>query len=98
VRFQRRFNRGFEPSGFWTPSGLTNNFENIETLTQEAITLLNADWFLFLSEEDKESTLIENWFTQNVVFERERIQYLGFHKYYFDVCNQRFYLIHTTIP
>lgn len=48
--------------------------KNIQTLTQEAITLLKSliQTPSFSSEEDKTAILIENWFTQNCIpFERE---------------------------
>ncbi|TDE43553.1 M20/M25/M40 family metallo-hydrolase [Flavobacterium rhamnosiphilum] len=59
--------------------------KSIETLTQEAITLLKSliETPSFSSKEDKTALLIENWFTQNSIpFERENNNVWAFNKYF----------------
>lgn len=57
--------------------------KNIQTLKQEAISLLEAliETPSFSSEEDQTALLIENWFTQNSIpFERENNNIWAFNK------------------
>jgi acetylornithine deacetylase len=59
--------------------------KNIQTLTQEAITLLKSliQTPSFSSEEDKTAILIENWFTQNSIpFERENNNIWAYNQYF----------------
>jgi acetylornithine deacetylase len=59
--------------------------KNIEILTQEAISLLEAliETPSFSTEEDKTALLIENWFNQNEIpFNRENNNVWAFNKYF----------------
>ena len=59
--------------------------KNIQTLTQEAISLLKnlIETPSFSSEEDRTALLIENWFTQNSIpLERENNNVWAFNKYF----------------
>ncbi|UFH35109.1 M20 family metallo-hydrolase [Flavobacterium acetivorans] len=59
--------------------------KNIETLTQEAISLLKAliETPSFSSEEDQTALLIENWFHQNEIpFNRENNNVWAFNKHF----------------
>ena len=59
--------------------------KNIETLTQEAISLLKSliETPSFSSEENQTALLIENWFTQNnIPFERENNNVWAYNKYF----------------
>ena len=59
--------------------------KNIETLTQEAITLLKAliETPSFSSEETQTALLIEKWFTQNnIPFKRENNNIWAFNEYF----------------
>ena len=62
-----------------------NKMKNIEILTQEAISLLEAliETPSFSTEEEKTALLIENWFNQNEIpFERENNNVWAFNKYF----------------
>jgi acetylornithine deacetylase len=59
--------------------------KNIDTLTQEAISLLKSliETPSFSSEEDQTALLIENWFNQNEIpFKRENNNVWAFNKYF----------------
>ncbi len=59
--------------------------KNIETLTQEAITLLKAliETPSFSSEETQTALLIEKWFIQNnIPFKRENNNIWAFNEYF----------------
>lgn len=59
--------------------------KNIQTLTQEAISLLKSliETPSFSSEEDQTALLIKNWFTQNnIPFERENNNIWAFNKHF----------------